>query len=350
MDLKERLSDDDLQQHDYLAASHLHRYAVAAELCAGLRVLDLACGIGYGSEILASKATAVHGVDIDVASVEQARRARGKPGLEFTADDALAFLRGANGNDFEAIVMFEALEHVPDPEAILDELQRLASLGTRLVVSVPNSKAFRERNPFHLTDFGIAETRRAFRRFGDITMLYQVFAEGSLILGEAATDHAFRGRIAALEQAEPEYANDFIALVGFGPEAEARITAELNVVSTPNHNRYMIELERANAEYYRTNRQLARGVYGKHDAAAATEVARLELAQRDAHLHAQALEGRTEELECQLAEVEGALHQEWAWRDASRYRLADRIVGGVKRVPGLYELARFSARRLGRGR
>ena len=41
------------------------------------------------------------------------------------------------------------------------------------------------------------------------------------------------------------------------------VTAQLNLVATPGHNRYMIELERANDRLFRTNRQLARGIYGK---------------------------------------------------------------------------------------
>jgi SAM-dependent methyltransferase len=346
VDLRERLNDADLARPDYLAASHLHRYAVAAELCSGLRVLDLACGTGYGSQILAARARAVHGVDIDAESIAHASKERQGDGLAFTTADALEFLRGAGADDFDAIVMYEALEHVPDPEAVLDELERLAAAGVRLIVSVPNSRAFRERNPFHLTDFGYAEARRAFRRFGDVTMLYQVLAEGSLILGGDAVDGRFEGRVGALEQAEPEYANDFIALVGFDAANGRRVTAELNLVAVPNHNRYMLELERANAEYFRTNRQLARGMYGKHDAAAATVIARYEEAVQEERARAHEAEERLKAFEKQLREVEAALHQEWAWKDAARYRMADRGVETIKRIPGLYPLGQAVRRAL----
>jgi ubiquinone/menaquinone biosynthesis C-methylase UbiE len=334
VDLKERLTDEDLARRDYLSASHVHRYRVAAELCAGLRVLDLGCGTGYGSEILAASDASVHGVDIDEGSIAFARRERTGTALEFTTADALMFLRRTAPEDFEAIVMYEALEHVPDPEAVLDEFERLAAAGVRLIVSVPNSRAFREQNPFHVTDFGYAEARRALGRFGDdVTMLYQVLAEGSLILRGDARPEDFRGRVGALERAEPEYANDFIALVGFGPDAGSRITAELNLMATPAHNRYMLELERANAEFFRANRVLAREMYGKRDAAAAVVVVHYE----------EALE-RIRQLELHVAEVEGALHQEWAWRDAFRYRAVDKLAAGVRKVPGLYGLLRLLRR------
>lgn len=335
MDVHERLNAEELARHDYLAASHLHRYAVAGELCEGLRVVDIACGIGYGTEMLAEHAVSAHGVDIDEPSIERAISERTRDNLQFTAEDAEGFLRRASPEDFDAVVMFEGLEHLPNPVAALDELHRLSESGVRLIVSVPNSQTFRERNPFHVTDFGYAEAREAFRRFGDVTMLYQVFAEGSVILSDDADYTDFRGRVGALEHAEPEYANDFIAVVGFDREKVGRVTAELNLVATPNQNRYMLELERANADYFRLNRQLARGIYGKYDAAAATLISRLENA-------ALAEQRRAKDLERRLVEVEAALHQEWAWRDAGRYRAADRIIRTAQTIPGLYPLARWS--------
>jgi 2-polyprenyl-3-methyl-5-hydroxy-6-metoxy-1,4-benzoquinol methylase len=333
VDLGERLSEVDLARGDYLAASQVHRYALAAELCAGLRVLDLACGTGYGSEILAARAASVTGVDVDAASIALARHGRTGGGLTFVTADAVEHLQSIGSGDIDAIVVFKALEHLADPEAALDQLARLAGTGVRLAVSVPNSRAFRERNPFHITDFGFTEARDAFARLGDVTLLFQVLAEGSLILGGDARPDDFRGRVGALEQAEPQYANAFIALVGFDTGAIATATAELNLVATPNHNRYMLELERANAALFQTNRELGRGLYGKHDAAAASLVARYEESQR-----------RVRELERHNAELERMLKQEWAWRDAARYRIVDRIAEAIKRAPIVYPLFRLMRR------
>jgi 2-polyprenyl-3-methyl-5-hydroxy-6-metoxy-1,4-benzoquinol methylase len=329
VDVSERLDEQDLERHDYLAASHLHRYAFAAELCADLRVLDLACGIGYGTEMLAERAASAHGVDIDPETIALAT-ARARAGVTFEVADAHESLRTASPDDYDAIVMFEGLEHVPDPEAVLEELERLASGGTRLIVSVPNSRAFRERNPFHVTDFGYADVRRAFGRFDDAEVVYQVFAEGSVILREGVDGDAFRGRVTALEYAEPEYANDFIAVIGFGPDAVQDVTAQLNLVATPAHNRYMLELERANAELRRTNRQLARGIYGKRDAAAATVVDRLEQAKH----YAAGLERRVGELELDVRRLRIRMA-------APRYRMVDGIIAAVRRVPGVHLAARI---------
>jgi hypothetical protein len=217
--------------------------------------------------------------------------------------------------------MFEALEHVPDPEAVLAELARLRRESVRLVVSVPNSRAFGEENPYHLTDYGWDEARRAFAAIDGAVTLRQYLAEGSLIVADDGAPQ-LEGEVAALEQAEPEYANTFLCLAGFDAGQIGRATAHLNLVATPNHNRYMLELERANIRIWRENLQLARGLVGRADAAAGLLAARLE--------HETA----------RRAELEAQIVLERAWRDAPRYHMVDRVAGAVGRTPGLSQLAR----------
>jgi 2-polyprenyl-3-methyl-5-hydroxy-6-metoxy-1,4-benzoquinol methylase len=328
VDVSERLTPEDLRRGDYLAASHLHRYALAAELCAGLRVADVGCGIGYGAAMLAERAASVHGIDVDAAVVAQAQGANGADNVRFSAADALAFLRRAEPADVDAVVMFEALEHVPECGAVVEELRRLAAGGVRLVVSVPNSRAFHEDNPYHLTDFGIEEARRAFAGIADVEWAYQYLAEGSLVLSQAGGEE-LHGRVAAIEQAEREYANTFLVAVGFPPAALRRASAELNLVATPSHNRYMLELERVNGELRRANRQLARGLYGKHDAAAAAVAVWYDDRIKE-------LENRAWILEQEKLQAEARLAQLKAWHDAGRYHMVDRAVELAHRTPVVY--------------
>ena len=56
-----------------LTIEHLHRYALAFEFADGKKVLDIACGEGYGSNLLATKASHVSGMDIDKATIEKAK-------------------------------------------------------------------------------------------------------------------------------------------------------------------------------------------------------------------------------------------------------------------------------------
>ena len=91
---------------------HYHRYAFAGGLVRGRKVLDAACGEGYGSAMLARSAASVTGVDISEASIEHARRRYRAPHLEFRSADCLNL--PFDDDSFDSIVSFETLEHLAD--------------------------------------------------------------------------------------------------------------------------------------------------------------------------------------------------------------------------------------------
>jgi SAM-dependent methyltransferase len=137
-----------------IAHEHWHRYAFARRFAAGRRVLDVACGEGYGSALLAAVADAVTGVDIEASTVAHARAtyaARGN--LRFAAGSAAA-LPMADGA-VDVVVSFETLEHLPRDlqPRMLAEVARVLAADGMLVLSAPNpveySQARGYRNPFH---------------------------------------------------------------------------------------------------------------------------------------------------------------------------------------------------------
>ena len=93
VDAVERLSLEEAGGQTLLAVTHVHRYEVVAELCAGMRVLDLCCGSGYGTRILAGSAAAVTGVDNHEASIERARADLDREGVAFERGDAQRMAR-----------------------------------------------------------------------------------------------------------------------------------------------------------------------------------------------------------------------------------------------------------------
>ena len=105
----ERLSVEDVEAGGLLAASHVHRYDVAAAALAGGRLLDLCCGTGYGSRRMGATAASVVGVDVSEEAVADAR-ASVEPELServsFETADALAFLRALAPDRFDAVVCF----------------------------------------------------------------------------------------------------------------------------------------------------------------------------------------------------------------------------------------------------
>ena len=136
---------------------HLQRYQFARPWVGGRRVLDLACGVGYGTYCLQQfGAISVTGIDLDANSVDYARRSYARPGLDYFAADALTS-DPSDGRPVATVVSFETIEHLPDPPAFVTRLaQHLEPAGT-LLISAPNALQFSRaavpiRNPFHLNE------------------------------------------------------------------------------------------------------------------------------------------------------------------------------------------------------
>jgi methylase of polypeptide subunit release factors len=103
-DAQERLDPADIEAGGLLAASHVHRYEFAAQLVGGRRVLDLCCGSGYGSRILAATAGSVHGVDVaaDAVATAVAQDGRGEADrLNFECADAVSYLRTLGADELD---------------------------------------------------------------------------------------------------------------------------------------------------------------------------------------------------------------------------------------------------------
>jgi SAM-dependent methyltransferase len=137
---------------------HVYRYRFAAARVAGRRVLDLACGEGYGAAALArAGARSVLGVDL---SAEACAHARAKYGLETRAGSAEAIPLADGAVD--TVVSFETLEHVPAPERFLAECARVLAPGGELIVSTPNRPCYQPAggpNPFHVREVDEPEFR-----------------------------------------------------------------------------------------------------------------------------------------------------------------------------------------------
>jgi SAM-dependent methyltransferase len=136
---------------DETMTEHLHRYAVARQYVKGKAVLDIACGEGYGSRLLAQDALAVTGVDIDAATIDHAAK-------KYTAGN-LSFIKGDIENipfdtaSFDIVVSFETLEHTDQHQKALNEIKRVLRPGGILLISTPEKKKYTDvpgnMNPFH---------------------------------------------------------------------------------------------------------------------------------------------------------------------------------------------------------
>ena len=135
---------------------HWHRYAFALPLARGKRVLDAACGEGYGSALLAGSATSVLGVDLAPTAIEHARtRYAAQANLRFEAGDVTA-LDALPAASFDLIVSLETLEHVHAQEAMIAGFERLLAPGGLLLLSSPDKRTYSDatgfRNEHHVRE------------------------------------------------------------------------------------------------------------------------------------------------------------------------------------------------------
>ncbi len=138
---------------------HMHRYAYAAPFARGKRVLDAACGEGYGSALLAQAGAEVLGIDIDEASVGHARsRYAGIANLSFQRADVTA-LDQLPDTSFDVIVSFETLEHVQAQERMLAGFRRLLRPDGLLLVSSPDKRTYSDERGYH-NEFHVRELYR----------------------------------------------------------------------------------------------------------------------------------------------------------------------------------------------
>jgi len=115
---------------------HLHRYALCLGLVADRDVLDVSCGQGYGSALLASKARHVTGVDMDPRAIERARRTYYRGNVRYLVGDCAAIPLADDSVD--VVVSFDTLERLEERDTMLSEVRRVLRPGGRLVISAPN--------------------------------------------------------------------------------------------------------------------------------------------------------------------------------------------------------------------
>jgi len=156
---------------------HLHRYAYATQLVQNKRVLDLACGEGYGSSLLAKTAESVVGIDIDERAIKHARNKYIKQNLEFKVG-SITEVPITGERLFEVAVCFEALEHIEDHRKLLSEVKRLLTPDGVFIVSTPNKTVYTDEpqynNPFHVHELYFDEFRELFEKhFKNVRFLGQ---------------------------------------------------------------------------------------------------------------------------------------------------------------------------------
>ena len=179
-----------------MALHHFHRYFCVLELCRGKRVLDIACGTGYGTALIAGVASRVVGVDIDNATIEACRAAYSGNNIFFR--EGGVELIPADDGEFDVVVSFETIEHVGESaqEKFFQEIQRVLKPGGLLVMSSP-IRNDATKNQFHIHELTETEFHKALNaKFQNVCYFRQKIVLGSLIQQSASGAAAVFGIIA----------------------------------------------------------------------------------------------------------------------------------------------------------
>ncbi|MDD5085428.1 MAG: class I SAM-dependent methyltransferase [Candidatus Omnitrophica bacterium] len=165
---------------DLDAHEHYARYAFATFFAKGIKVLDAACGCGYGSFMLAeSGAKQVTAMDKNNGSINFAKDSYKRSNLVFYGGDIL-YVPEDNG-EFDLVVAFETIEHIKENKQFLKEVKRLLKKNGLFLASVPNSSFFKieggkswSASKFHVGEY----TER------DLSQLLSPFFKNYLLIGQ----------------------------------------------------------------------------------------------------------------------------------------------------------------------
>ncbi len=141
---------------------HVARYNFAAKYTKSKKVLDIACGSGYGSEILIGQgAKYVVGSDISKETIDYAKKQYQKENIEFVLNDIKKL--DFPDEEFDCVVSFETLEHVKDQDMVINELKRVLKKEGILIISTPNSESRtddeEDTNRFHEKELTVKELK-----------------------------------------------------------------------------------------------------------------------------------------------------------------------------------------------
>jgi len=147
----------DVPEENYWFRRHLVVYEWIAQRLGGRSVVDMACGEGYGADVLARTARRVVGVDANPEAHEHARLRYVRDNLRFARDMVETFDQPA-----DAVVFLQTIEHVRDPGELLEHFTRLAPtayISTPNVLTLAPEGAERSGNPWHVHEYRAEEFR-----------------------------------------------------------------------------------------------------------------------------------------------------------------------------------------------
>lgn len=139
-----------------LLNEHLTRYNLASEYVKGKIVVEMGCGMGYGTYAMSQNgAKKVYGIDIDKSAIEFAIKNYNHSSITYLNESATKSSITANYAD--VVIAFEVIEHLQNPRELINEVLRILKPGGTFILSTPNRSTSLKDNPFHIKEFKFTE-------------------------------------------------------------------------------------------------------------------------------------------------------------------------------------------------
>lgn len=179
-----------------IAYLHWQRYVFAVPLAQGKRVLDVACGEGYGSAAVAAVAAHVDAFDKSGTAIAHARETYGQAGnVEYLAMDSQGFFEKAAASKYDLVLVFEFIEHLPESEQrlLLRNIKGVLAPKGLVLISTPDKRLYSDgkvaRNRFHVREFYRSEFEELLRKeFKTVRVFEQLSFTGAVLAERGATE------------------------------------------------------------------------------------------------------------------------------------------------------------------
>ncbi len=174
----------DIPEENYWYRRHLVVYEWISERVAGERIVDMACGEGYGTAVLAKSAASVVGVDANPEAHEHARLRYRMDNVHFERDLVERYAKPC-----DAVVFLQTIEHVQNADEILEHFKGMAPaayISTPNLLTLAPPGAEKSENPWHVKEYRHEEFRELCERHFEHVEIHGLFHAGKLALHELA--------------------------------------------------------------------------------------------------------------------------------------------------------------------
>jgi 2-polyprenyl-3-methyl-5-hydroxy-6-metoxy-1,4-benzoquinol methylase len=177
-DTGERVIPDQMKPTNIMLLEHIARYHFSIPYAKG-KVLDIACGAGFGTQIIAKAAKErleqVVGVDIDESTITYAKARYYHPLIQFLCDNAVDPTLPERLGTFDTIISFETIEHIEQEQRFLENVYRLLKPGGTLVMSTPfgQGRGMPTNAAYHVHQLTEKEFQRLFHNYSFVDFYYQ---------------------------------------------------------------------------------------------------------------------------------------------------------------------------------